>query len=260
MPRLPLLIATTLAIAPLGVNAATAKDIHGYTGKAHALDGGRLLWVEHHFRYQQDDGKQAALVLYSCPNGKAFARKRVQGGSAQAPNFAFVDALSGYREGVRENHGQRQIYVQRHEHADEKTKSLPQAKRPVIDAGFDAFVHAHWKTLTAGHSVSLDFLVPSKQRFIGFSASKRRGAPDGQVRFRLKLDSWFSFALPHLDVTYARDSRQLRGFSGLTNVRGANGKNVSANIQFAASSFGSRSATELDKARQAPLDGRCSLH
>ena len=38
-------------------------------------------------------------------------------------------------------------------------------------------------------------------------------------RFRLELDSWFGFALPSIHMAYASDTRALREYSGISNIR-----------------------------------------
>jgi hypothetical protein len=55
-----------------------------------------------------------ALCCTNAPTARAFARKRSRDdGDAQAPDFDLVDARVGYREGVRRNGAQREVYVQR---------------------------------------------------------------------------------------------------------------------------------------------------
>ncbi len=246
-------------LAMLIATPALAADSASYVGNAYALHSHTLLYHETHYRFRKN-GQLHRLVLYTCPDHKAFARKIVAGGTAQAPDFQFVDALGGYREGVRGADGKRVVYVKRGRRRPEKTAALPDVNTPVIDAGFDAFAKAHWTQLMAGKAVKVDFLVPSRLKFYHFIA-KRQHVTDKQVMFRLHIDSWFSFALPHIDITYDRSSRIVRRFQGPANVRGADGKNVKAVIRFpSAARRDGIVRGALQKARHAPLDGRCRLH
>lgn len=239
--------------------ADVAPDGGSHVANAYAADSHRLLYHATHYQFKKN-GQPRRLVLYTCPDGKAFARKTIAGGTPQAPDFQFVDALGGYREGVRESNGTRTVYVQRSKSDPEKTAVLPNVKTPVIDAGFDAFVTSHWKELMAGKSVKVQFLVPSKLKFYDFIA-KRAHVDAKEVRFRLDVDSWFSFALPHIEITYDRRGHTLRRFQGPSNVRGADGDNVNVVIKLPPDTrHDSIADGALQKARNAPLDGRCKLH
>jgi hypothetical protein len=85
--------------------------------------------------------------------------------------------------------------------------------------------------------------------------------PDGDLRwFRLSLASWYGFALPHIDVAYDRNSRQLRAYSGLSNIRDGSGHNLDVTIRFPATERRDNvSPAEVDRAEAMPLNGRCSV-
>lgn len=251
------LIACALLLAALPATGRTAGIEH-YTASAYTPDGRRLLYREQHYRYRHD-GHAVHLVLYTCPGGKAFARKTVTGGSAQAPDFRFVDALAGYREGVRQSDGQRTVYVKRSSGDAARTRTLPTVPDAVIDMGFDTYVRRHWTSLVAGTPAHLRFLVPSHLKYYRFVVARTHADP-AQLTLRLHVDSWLAFALPHIDVTYDRATRTLRRFRGLSNVRDARGRNVKVQVRLPpASARGPVPPAALQKSRNAPLDGRCSL-
>jgi hypothetical protein len=208
-----------------------------YDGTAYAIDGEAVLYRESHFlSVASADAPAERIVLYRCPDGAPFARKRVvYGGAGEAPSFELVDARLGYREGVRVDGEAREVFVQRDAAAAEKRGPLPDAEGLVADAGFDAFVQRHWDELQRGETVRFPFLVPSRLDYFNFKVSK-----DGEVEIdgqpasviRLALGSWWAFLLPHIDVVYGNADRTLLRFVGLTNVRDEEGDNLKARIEF----------------------------
>lgn len=217
-----------------------------YEGQAYTRDGSRLLYRETHLV----DGPRH-LVLYRCPDGKAFARKRLdRAPGAASPDFELVDGRDGYREGVRDG----TVFVQAGSGAKTRSARLP-TPRPVIDAGFDAFVRGAWDGLAEGRS--MPFLVPSRLRAMDFDI--RQVASDAERRsFRMSLGAWYGALLPPILVDYALANRQLLRYRGISNLRTARGGSVEVDIRFAP---GRRSVDTgaFGAAARAPLDGRCAL-
>lgn len=255
-----LFVATVLcATQNVLAQAETLNAPHSYAGNAYALDDHRLLFREVH--YLNASATDQRIVVYQCPDGSVFARKRVRvGGDAQTPDFELDDARLGYREGVRQGDKGREVFVRRSTDQVENVQPLPSEKDSVIDAGFDTFVQRHWQELQHGDSVSIPFLVPSRMRFFEFKV-KRIVEPSvghGEMLIRLALDSWYSFALPHIDVSYDIATRQLLRFEGLLNIRSADGKNINARVEFPFSDRRATvDATELARAAAAPLVKTC---
>ena len=101
MPVLPSprVLSWALALLTACPPAMANADIQRQEAQAYARKGGALVYRESHWRYRQDEGARR-LVLYRCPDGRAFARKMViERRRAQAPDFEFEDARDGYREG-----------------------------------------------------------------------------------------------------------------------------------------------------------------
>ena len=65
-------------LAGLAAIGGAAGGVAGqyYQGYAYAADDGRLLYREAHWLYT-DNGVEHRLVVYSCPDGAPFVRKRV---------------------------------------------------------------------------------------------------------------------------------------------------------------------------------------
>ena len=255
----------TLALASTATAAAdvpTSSDaVHYVEGKASAPDG-RAMYVESHWIYV-DKGNPSRLVLYRCPDGKPFARKTLHDdGNAQAPNFEMDDARTGYREGVRGGNDKRVVFVRDSANSTERTATLRTSPMPVIDAGFDAYIRNHWDRLGKNDSDTIPFLVPSRLGTLNFTVKRQADTQiDGHAarQYRLGLDNIIGFALPHLDVAYDAKTRELLSFDGIANVRGANGKNVSAKIVFDPSKNRDVALSDLESAAKAPLDGQCKI-
>jgi hypothetical protein len=245
--------ATLLALAGLPALAAER-----WSGTAYALDGGQPLYRESH--YQLDDAAHSRLVLYRCPDGRAFARKIIRDeGDAQAPDFELRDARRGYREGVRGRDGARLVYAQRAPDQPEKSAPLVLPTDGVIDAGFDAFVRRHWVALARGDSLRFAFLVPSKRTFYAFDLAKVRAATSAtRLTLRLSLGAWYAFLAPHIDVTYDRATHRLLRFAGMSNIRDAALKNLNVRIEFP-NAPAPASAAQIDAAQRAPLVRSCGL-
>jgi hypothetical protein len=226
--------AILLAITLLPFASASAAD--RYEGLAYASDSGELAYRETHWRYR-DQGRPARLVLYRCPDGTPFARKHLHGAAdAIAPRFAFVDARDGYREGLRDGNGdgaRREVYWQPRRQAKAQARTLEIGANVVADAGFDALVRARWDELHAGMPVEAAFLVPSRLDTVEVSIRKVDAAADpGQLHLRMKLDAWYGFAAPRIDLVYRGSDRRLLRFEGIGTIRDDRGRHRQVRIEF----------------------------
>ena len=245
MPLPDFRLRTLLVLALCAPTVCDAAET--YEGLAYARDGKRLLYRETHWI----DGARH-LVLYRCPDGKAFARKRLdRAPGAASPDFELVDGRDGYREGVRGG----EVFVQPGGQGALRKARLS-SPRPVIDAGFDAFVRGAWDGLAGGRSMS--FLVPSRLKAMDFDV--RQVAADAERRtFKLTLGAWYGRLLPPIVVDYALAGRQLLRYRGIGNIRDARGGNIEVDIRFPAAKRVASSTGAFDAAAAAPFDGRCTL-
>lgn len=257
----PLLHVAVFGLLGCACGAAGAGPIERYDGLAYARDGARLLYRETHWRYA--DGQVAQrLVLYRCPDGQAFARKRViDGAQAAAPDFDFNDGRDGYREGVRSRGGGREVYVQDDARAPLRTQALKLPRDAVIDAGFDAMVRARWDTLSQGRAIAIPFLLPSRFEFLDLQlAAAKPVRVDGRAaqRLRMSLDRWYGFAIPAIELTYADADRRLLEFRGIGTIRDRRGRYLDVRIAFPADTV-ARDATraEIERAAAMPLVRSC---
>jgi hypothetical protein len=251
-------IAVVFAILGAYASASASPAAEIYTGDAYDLKSGVLLFREEHYRYAAGDAAQQ-LVMYRCPDGRPFARKLSRDdGDAQAPDFDLVDARLNYHEGVRRLADRREVYVRRTAELPEQTESLVVPPDGVIDVGFDEFARRHWDDLTAGKTLSLPFLVPSRRVFYPFNAKTDNTPSATTITVRLSIGAWYAFLLPHLDVIYDRASRRLVRYEGLSNIRNAQGKSYTVRIEFPHAPAAA-TAQQIDAAAAAPLTASCAV-
>ena len=258
------MIACGLFAASIHSIAAFANaPIEHYVGTAYDAQG-RELYKESHWTSGKP-GEEERLILFQCPDGEAFARKHVEdAGHAQTPLFELDDSRIGYREGVRlAANGTREVFVRRNATQLEQTALLESVPGLVVDAGFDRFVLDNWDALVSGQKQKVEFLVPSRLRTYAFELSPTgTDESDGTPvqRFRVELDAWFGFALPSIDMAYSRDNKTIREYTGVSNIRDNDGKNLKVRIEFPeAGKSGIVDAQSLAQAEAARLDGRCAL-
>jgi hypothetical protein len=227
MNCLPVTKIITAAVFTLA--ATPAFTAQTWTGDAYLAKGGTLAYRETHYLSGAE-----RLVVYTCPDGKPFARKTIHdGGNAQAPDFDMLDARTGYREGVRGAGDARTIYVQRAPDQAEKSAPLAMPDDGVIDAGFDTYVRRHWDALARGDTLRFKFLVPSRLTFYAFDLARVDDASNAaRLTVRLSLGAWYSFLAPSIDVTYDRVTHRLLRFVGMSNVRDTKLKNLDVRIEF----------------------------
>ena len=193
------------------------------------------MYREQHWMRSQAGRLVERLVLYRCPDGTAFARKRVDyRNSAISPAFAFEDRRSGHREGLRRASAPT-LFFQAPGSGAERTTGIAKPGL-VADAGFDEFIRRQWSGLIAGRIVPLEFALPSRLRSLPFSV-RRQGqavvAGEKAWVFRLKLDGLLGLVAPSIDVSYGQASQRLLRFQGLSNLRDDAGKSqLVARIDF----------------------------
>lgn len=254
-----------LAIAVPGLVATSASaGLVETRGTARDIDSGVVLYTEHHLLRSENDTPQERLVLYRCPDGRAFGRKTVvyNRDLPAAPVFALEDARIGYREGARRDADGLMTYADFHAGGEPEGSRVAETPDLAIDAGFDAYVRERWDALQAGTKLSVDFLVPSRGRAYAFHIRKLRedsieGAPASV--FRLRLAGLLGWLVPDMDVSYRNSDLRLMRFEGLTNIRIDADDLVAATIDFPAAEENPAPDPELWQALQNEPLTACAL-
>jgi hypothetical protein len=252
------------SLAGLGAMPAVQAADLVFTGYARDLESRRVLYVESHFVRNFGQKGESRVVLYRCANGtQAFARKELTYGEVrEEPEFDFVDARSGYTEGLRRTAGGPVVFQRDATRAPAREAKVPANVVIVSDAGFDEFVRKHWAELEAGKTVRFPFLIPSRLDFLTFKVKKDReepveGAPAAVIRLNLSgVIGWF---LPYIEVSYRKSDQVLVRYEGLTNIRDAEGANLVARIEFPMKERRTLPAggVALEAQRAVPLVARC---
>ena len=249
MKRGALLLALLLPLA--------AQADRRYVGVAHGLESGAFLYEEHHLLRERDGAPRERLVLYRCPDGRAFARKHVDYSSgAFTPSFTLDDARFGYREGVEVEGRQVRAWVRRDSRTPRREGRVRHTPQLAIDAGFDELVRAKWDALQRGEDVPLDHLVPSRQRSYRFHVRRTgsetiEGAPASVLELSLGgVLGWFA---PSIEVSYRDADRRLMRFAGLTNIRENRDEPLYARIAFPLEREAGFDARDWDAALAEPL-------
>lgn len=207
-----------------------------YTGAATVLGSNRFLYGERHTLHFVEDRLAERVVLYTCADGSAFARKRVSYIDGFAPDFELIDSRSGLREGMRSTIAGRVVFFRDNGNAPERSQALARGADFIADAGFDDFVRARWDELMAGQKIRVDFLVPSRLQFFSFQLKHLRAENSQNAEmFRLVLSGIWGWFLPGIDVYYGRSRHDLMRYDGLSNLRDATNGNYKVHIMFAES-------------------------
>ncbi|MFZ5636181.1 MAG: hypothetical protein ACOY82_06290 [Pseudomonadota bacterium] len=215
----------------LGLALPAQARLIAVEGDARDPDNDRLFYRESHLVRHEGERPVERLVLYSCPDGTAFARKRVDyRESALAPAFELIDAR-GYREGLRRERGRTLVWS-----GETAPRAIATGAAPLVaDAGFDEFLRLRWPRLTAGEAQPLTFAVPAFGRSLPFKVRNtglRREGDDRVQRFELRLDGLLGRVAGAIRVDYDAADRRLRRFTGPTNIRDARGEQIEARIEF----------------------------
>lgn len=255
-----MIVLRALFVAVAAVAAAPAFAAERWSGDAYNSATDALLYHETHYVY---DGGRERVVLYRCPDGQPFARKHVrETANAQAPDFDLVDAHLGYREGVRDHGGAREVYVQRRPSMPEQADLVTIPTDGVIDTGLEAFARRHWDELWRGETLSVPYLVPSRRKFFSVKVGRVADAPGSTpstMTLRLAIDSWLSFLLPQIEIVYDVASRAIVRYEGLSSIRDDNGKSYRIRAVYPA--VAAAVAVDDDEVRgalAAPLASACT--
>ncbi len=259
--RFPLLGVVLWLTASAFAVPLQAEDL-SFTGYARDRQSGELIYVESHLVRGFGKVGETRIVSYRCSaDGPAFARKELTYGAVrEEPEFTFVDARSGYTEGLRRTTDGPRVFQQDDARSPRREARIPPNAVIVSDAGFDEFVRKHWAELEAGKTVRFPFLIPSRLDFLNFKVKKHRDTRVNDMpasAIRLNLSGVLGWFLPYIEVTYRKSDQTLLRYEGLTNIRKDDGGNHVAVITFPPRERKTLAAVDLARARSETLVARC---
>lgn len=207
-----------------------------FTGTAHDLKTGKVLFVEH-YDVQADNGRWVSGVTrYVSPSGQPIAERKFDfAADRYVPVYSLEQAVPSYREGItRVDANKVDLYMDRD--GDRKSGSVERVKELVADCGAQGYVVDHLDTLQSGGV--LHFTLAVAGRVDSFSLRARKVADvdvNGAkaIRVRVELDSVLRLVLPPLELVVDPQSRRLLEYSGISNLKDpATKKAYSARIVF----------------------------
>ena len=221
-----------LAVACAG--PAATEEQRSRVGRAYDVQTGLLVYEERHLETLQSGKVVSTEVHYLDAQGRPFADKRVEFvGNPYVPEFELENGRTGHMERVRRlDSGEIQVRF-REEDADRLREArLPVPQDALADAGFDRFVETHWDELMSGATLVRRFLVPSRLEFMDLRI-RRSGEDADRVHFVMEFDSFLiRLLVPSIEVSYDRETRRLRHYEGVSNLRDENGENMRVRIEF----------------------------
>ena len=105
----------------------------------------------------------------------------------------------------------------------------------VVDAGIDTWIARNLPSLSGGAHLGLSVLVPEFHRVLTFSVRKIDSDPSRptEIRIELKPSSWILRALSTpLVVSYDPRTADLKGFEGVSDIKGPDGKNFKVSMRY----------------------------
>lgn len=198
-----------------------------FKGVATDLDTGELIYTELHNLELTGEGKPLQeTVVYLNQLGVPFGRKNLQYTSATTPDYETTFDQFDWTEAVVVT--ERAISISGKK---ETTLDWPDSN-VAIDSGFHYFVQSRLDSLINGEAHTFSFLSASRARFIDLNISAESVNND-QVVLNMVLDNFFLARLiSPIELTYDVNTKQLLRYSGLTNVPGADGKLLKAQIDY----------------------------
>lgn len=225
------------------------QSIH-YSGTAYSLDNDQILYREDHTLTMKNGQPIERTTLYYDADNQLFAEKNNRyrsqfnnsdssnsdsnntgSDNSATPDFMLTDDRYGYSESMEQDGKRWRVEYKEPEESGNKILSKPDYT-PVIDAGFDEFVRAHWNDLMEGDTVNFSFAVPSRLEWIDFRLIPL-AQKDGTLTVEMRLKSrWIAWLLDPVFLTYDIKSKRLLTYRGLTNIRTMNGDGIKAEIRY----------------------------
>ena len=251
-------LALGLSLTTNAAEAAESKNLHHtkdqsirYSGTAYSLDDNQVLYREDHTLTMKDGQPIERTTLYYDADNQLFAEKNnryrsqfnnpdshnldsnnTDSDSPATPDFMLTDDRYGYSESMEQDGKRWRVEYKEPKESGNKILSKPDYT-PVIDAGFDEFVRAHWNDLMKGDTVNFSFAVPSRLEWIDFRLIPL-AQKDGTLTVEMRLKSrWIAWLLDPVFLNYDLKSKRLLTYRGLTNIRTIDGDGIKAEIRYA---------------------------
>lgn len=230
-------LAVLLVAAACGaVVPSHASERQQFTGTAHDLKTGKVIFVES-YDVEVDNGRwRSGTTRYATPDGKTIGERKFDFAKDNyVPTYSFDQTNVDYREGItRVDAQQIDLFVVRG--GKRETATIPRVGTMVGDCGSQPYLIDHLGVLDKGETIHFTLAVAGKTDSFRLRARKVEDRTvDGRraMRIRIELDSLLRLILPPLELTIDPESKRLIEYSGIANLKDpATQKSFSARIAF----------------------------
>lgn len=227
------------------------------TSEVRSLDSGELLYLE---SYWSDKDGNLEKISYQMPSGETFGEKRIKPSSVpglisyeQSNDLAnrkiAVSVLKSEGDHPPQRVELKLLYRSQKKTVEKEVKSSKK-RHVIVDAGFDAFVRAHWDKLSKGERIPAQFPIASRGKLVKLfiTESDCKSHDSERVCFRVRLQSRLLrlFIDDPVYAEYDPNNRRLIRYQGIGNVALENGEVPAVDIQLSYPDAQEESVAELD--------------
>jgi hypothetical protein len=199
-----------------------------------SIDGATRLYTEERQRAPCDGRRERDSVRYSRPDGSLLGTKSIRWRTNQdLPEFDLEMDAPLKRVSVRFAGDTAVIRLDRRGGREDHRVVVPVGA--VVDAGIDTWIVRNLSKLERGAKLDVPVLVPEFHRVLTFSVRAIEADPTRpkETRIELKPSSWVLRALSTpLVVSYDTKTGDLKGFTGVSDIKGSDGKNFKVSMRY----------------------------
>jgi len=199
-----------------------------------SIDGRARLYTEDRTRTPCRGAREIDSVFYTRPDGSRLGTKIIRWRSNQdLPEFDLRMDAPLKRVALR--YARDTALVELDRKGKVESHRIPLEPGTVADAGIDAWIGRNLSKLAAGASMRVPVLVPEFHRVLTFSVKAVASDParPSEIRIELEPSNWlFSALSTPLVVSYDARTADLKGFTGVSDIKGADGKNFKVSMRY----------------------------
>ncbi len=187
---------------------------------AYDAEGEHLLYEEFHNNLSRD----GHTVRYAAPSGELIAEKNLDYSTrGYQPSFTLTNNITGEVLKVNTEAQALTLELLEIEQGAQPTKksrtlTLDVNAALVVDAGFVNYLTSHWETLSAGETLSFNFLLPDHLKAYPLRAFEV-ACEDNSLCVRITLKNrLFAFFSSDIHLEFDRQTQRLLRYRGRSNI------------------------------------------
>jgi len=205
---------------------SVCAQTQNFTGTAFAIDSDRELYQESHQLTLEDGQPVSEKVRYIDAEGQLLGEKNMTYAEPSRPAYELVLTSPDRTESVQPDADGVAIESRKQGRLDWPEQTA------IIDAGFHYFILDNFDALEGGQSLDIQFLTPSRLRWVALSIEPETPQGDQlvlQLRPQSRLLRW---VIDPIELTYSRSQQRLLQYRGLTNLPNGDDGNFKARIVY----------------------------